>query len=156
MPSLVNSQTVRSRSPSHTAIIIPTPLLVFFTHCHPARAIIHKPNFSADLSQNRVPSYLLHAVCALAAPLSKQPRIRTTPRRFAGKPFAQEALKLMFDSGGRLVCEPNLATAQALCLLQIHDYLAKEQNLSWNSRYHGKSSSPFPLDHSSSANRAYP
>lgn len=114
------------------------PPLVFFTHCHPARAIIHKPNFSAALSHNRVPSYLLHAVCALAAPLSKQPRIRTTPSRYAGKPFAQEALSLMFDGAGRLVCEPNLATAQALSLLQMHDILVKDKNVLWNSRYHGK------------------
>lgn len=109
---------------------------LFFAHCHPARAIIHKPNFSAALSHNRVPSYLLHAVCALAAPLSKQPRIRTTPSRYAGKPFAQEALSLMFDGAGRLVCEPNLATAQALSLLQMHDILVKDKNVLWNSRYH--------------------
>ncbi|KAF5335977.1 hypothetical protein D9611_006287 [Ephemerocybe angulata] len=109
---------------------------LFFAHCHPARAIIHKPTFAANLSHNRVPSYLLHAVCALAAPLSKQPRIRTNPARFAGKPFAQEALSLMFDGAGRLICEPNLAAAQALCLLQMHDILTKESNAIWESRYH--------------------
>ncbi|RXW23992.1 hypothetical protein EST38_g1875 [Candolleomyces aberdarensis] len=109
---------------------------LFFTHCHPARAIIHKPTFASNLSHNRVPLYLLHAVCALAAPLSKQPRIRTSPSRFAGKPFAQEALSLMFDGAGRLVCEPNLAAAQALCLLQMHDILTKESNAIWGSRYH--------------------
>ncbi|KAJ2915446.1 hypothetical protein MD484_g4948, partial [Candolleomyces efflorescens] len=109
---------------------------LFFTHCHPARAIIHKPTFAANLSHNRVPLYLLHAVCALAAPLSKQSRIRTNPSRFAGKPFAQEALSIMFDGAGRLVCEPNLAAAQALCLLQMHDILTKESNAVWGSRYH--------------------
>jgi hypothetical protein len=107
---------------------------VFFTHCHPQRLIIHKPSFSAALSHNRVPSYLVHAVCALAAPLSKQPRIRTTPARNAGRYFAREALAIMFDSSGRLVCERNLATAQALCLLQTHEFLSKP---SWNARYHG-------------------
>ncbi|KAF8159676.1 fungal-specific transcription factor domain-containing protein [Crassisporium funariophilum] len=107
---------------------------LFFTHCHPARAIIHKPTFSSSLSHNRVPSHLLLAVCALAAPLSKQPRIRTTPSRFAGKPFAQEALSQMFDGAGRLVCEPDLAAAQALCILQMHDIIVRDRNVVWNSR----------------------
>ncbi|RDB23327.1 hypothetical protein Hypma_009120 [Hypsizygus marmoreus] len=109
---------------------------LFFTHCHPARAIIHKPTFSASLAHNRVPAHLLHAVCAVAAPLSKQPRLRTSPTRFAGKPFAQEALSIMFDGAGRLVVERNLATAQALCLLQVHDVAAKDKDMFWNSRYH--------------------
>jgi hypothetical protein len=110
---------------------------VFFTHCHPARAVIHKPSFSNALSHNRVPKHLLHAVCALAAPLSKQPRIRTNPSRYAGKPFAQEALSLMFDGAGRLVCEPDLPTAQALALLLMHDVVTKEKNTLWNTRYAG-------------------
>lgn len=110
---------------------------VFFTHCHPARLIIHKPTFTANLAHNRVPSYLLHAVCALAAPLSKQPHLRTTPSRFAGQPFAQEAQSLMFDGAGRLICERNLATAQALCLLQFHDIKTMDGNVQWDSRYHG-------------------
>ncbi|KAF9005931.1 fungal-specific transcription factor domain-containing protein [Cyathus striatus] len=100
---------------------------LFFTHCHPARAIIHKPTFTADLSHNRVPSYLLHAICALAAPLSKQPRFRTNP---------PEALSIMFDGAGRLICEQNLATAQALCLLQMNDIITKEKNTPWSDRYH--------------------
>ncbi|TFK32774.1 fungal-specific transcription factor domain-containing protein [Crucibulum laeve] len=109
---------------------------LFFTHCNPARAIVHKPAFAAALSHNGVPDYLLHAVCALAAPLSKQPRIRTTPSRFAGKPFAQEALSIMFDGAGRLKAEKTLATAQALCLLQMHDHLTRDANAMWSSRYH--------------------
>ncbi|KAF9530349.1 fungal-specific transcription factor domain-containing protein [Crepidotus variabilis] len=109
---------------------------LFFTHCHPARAVVHKPTFSTALSHNRVPSHLLLAVCALAAPLSKQPRIRTSPSRFAGKPFAQEALSQMFDGAGRLVVEPDLAAAQALCLLQMHDILTKEKDAIWGSRFH--------------------
>ncbi|KAF4611032.1 hypothetical protein D9613_006845 [Agrocybe pediades] len=111
---------------------------LFFAHCNPARTVIHKPTFSSSLSHNRVPSHLLLAVCALAAPLSKQPRIRTAPARFAGRPFAQEALSQMFDGAGRLVVEPNLATAQALCILQMHDILTKERNALWSSRFHGK------------------
>ncbi|KAG6910028.1 hypothetical protein DXG01_013752 [Tephrocybe rancida] len=109
---------------------------LFFTHCHPARIIIHKPTFTAHLAHNRVPIYLLHAVCALAAPLSKQPRLRTSPSRFAGQRFAQEAQSLMFDGAGRLLCERNLATAQALCLLQFHDLKTKDKNMFWDSRYH--------------------
>ncbi|KAG5647462.1 hypothetical protein DXG03_009393 [Asterophora parasitica] len=75
-------------------------------------------------------------LCALAAPLSKQPRLRTTPSRFAGKHFAQEALSRMFDGAGRLVCEPNLATAQALCLLQVHFLKTKDKHMYWDTRYH--------------------
>ncbi|KAI4518628.1 hypothetical protein K525DRAFT_367460, partial [Schizophyllum commune Loenen D] len=75
---------------------------LFFTHCHPARLIFHKPTFTAALTHGVVPPYLVFAMCALAAPLSKQPRLRTTPARYAGRPFAQEALSLMFDGAGRL------------------------------------------------------
>ncbi|KAJ8521576.1 hypothetical protein ONZ45_g1741 [Pleurotus djamor] len=99
---------------------------LFFTHCHPAQFIIHKPSFSTALQLNRVPSYLLHAVCALAAPLSKQTRLRTSPIRNAGRPFAQEAMSLMFDGAGRLKVDLNLATAQALCLLQLHEMIVLE------------------------------
>lgn len=108
--------------------------------------MIHKPTFSSSLSHNRVPSHLLLAVCALAAPLSKQPRIRTTPARFAGKPFAQEALSQMFDGAGRLVVEPDLAAAQALCVLQMHDILTKERDMVWSSRFHGAISPPSHLE----------
>lgn len=43
----------------------------------------------------------------------------------------------MFDGAGRLVCEPDLATAQALALLLMHDVLTKEKNIMWNTRYAG-------------------
>ncbi|KAH9479564.1 hypothetical protein JR316_0008159 [Psilocybe cubensis] len=109
---------------------------LFFAHCHPARAIIHKPTFSTALSLNRVPSHLLLAVCALAAPLSKQPTIRTSPSRFAGRPFANEALSKMFDAQGRLIVQRDLAAAQALCILQLHEILTNERNTLWDSRFH--------------------
>ncbi|KAJ6621374.1 fungal-specific transcription factor domain-containing protein [Mycena sp. CBHHK59/15] len=108
---------------------------LFFTHCHPSRAIIHKPSFSASLSHGRVPSHLLYAICALAAPLSRQPRIRTSPPRLSGRPFAHEALSLMFDGAGHLLCDPDLPTAQALCLLMVHDLIVKDANAPGNSRY---------------------
>ncbi|KAJ7449604.1 fungal-specific transcription factor domain-containing protein [Mycena latifolia] len=111
---------------------------LFFTHIHPLNAIIHKPNFSASLSHNRVPSYLLYAMCALAAPLSRQPRIRTTPPRLSGRPFAHEAVSLMFDGSGdssHLLCDRNLITAQALCLLMAHDRIAKDTAEPSNLRY---------------------
>ncbi|KAJ7115846.1 fungal-specific transcription factor domain-containing protein [Mycena epipterygia] len=108
---------------------------LFFTHCHPVRAIIHKPSFSASLSHNRVPSYLLYAICALAAPLSRQPRIRTAPPRLSGRPFAQEALSLMFDGSGQLLCPNLLTTAQALCLLMAHDLATKDAAAPANLRY---------------------
>ncbi|KAJ6581375.1 fungal-specific transcription factor domain-containing protein [Mycena capillaripes] len=103
---------------------------LFFAHLHPIRAVIHKPSFCASLSHNRVPSHLLFAVCALAAPLSRQPRIRsTTPPRLSGRPFAQEAVSQMFDGSGHLLCDPTLFTAQALCLLMVHDLVAKDVEL---------------------------
>jgi hypothetical protein len=49
-------------------------------------------------------------------------------------PFAQEAASMMFDDSGRLVCEPSLATAQALCLLQMHEWVSQRL---WSTRYHG-------------------
>lgn len=58
------------------------------------------------------------------------------PTRFAGQSFADAAASLMFDPHGRLVAEPNLATAQALCLLQSHDYVTAKEGPA--SRYHGE------------------
>ncbi|TFK51744.1 hypothetical protein OE88DRAFT_1464712 [Heliocybe sulcata] len=108
------------RSTSPDAALTRELVNLFFTHCHPSRLILHKPSFSATLSHNGVPPYLLHAIYALAAPLSKQPGIRTRPARLAGKKFFNEAVTMMFDSAGRLCCPPDLVTAQALCLLQMH------------------------------------
>ncbi|KAJ7715362.1 hypothetical protein DFH07DRAFT_1015355 [Mycena maculata] len=97
--------------------------------------LIHKPSFSASLSHNRVPSYLLYAICALAAPLSRQPRIRTAPPRLSGRPFAHQAVSLMFDGSGHLLCDPNLFTAQALCLLMAHDHVTRDMALPVDLRY---------------------
>ncbi|KAF8216361.1 fungal-specific transcription factor domain-containing protein [Mycena galopus ATCC 62051] len=109
---------------------------LFFTHCHPVRAVIHKPSFSASLSHNRVPSHLLLAISALAAPCSRQPRIRSTaPPRLSGRLFAHEAISQMFDGSGHLICDPNLFAAQALCLLMVHDLVAKDPGAPANSRY---------------------
>ncbi|KAH8832613.1 hypothetical protein DL96DRAFT_1582833, partial [Flagelloscypha sp. PMI_526] len=101
-------------------------ILVFFAHCHLARCIIHKPVFSNALTQNRVPKYLIFAMCAVAAPFSRQDKVRTDPPRLAGTPFSQEAKGLLFNGAGRLVQEPSLATAQALCLLQLYEMVANE------------------------------
>ena len=98
-------------------------LVVFFAHCHPQRYVIHKPTFTAALSHNRIPNYLLNAVCALAAPLSKNPILRTSQRRIAGSPYTQDALAEMFDRDGQLLVEPNLVTVQALVLLQSVEML---------------------------------
>ena len=49
----------------------------------------------------------------------------------------------MFDGAGRLVCEPDLAAAQALCILQVHDIVVIEKNMAWGSRYHGNVSVAF-------------
>ncbi|KAG9312976.1 hypothetical protein JVU11DRAFT_6412 [Chiua virens] len=98
---------------------------LFFAYRQPQRMIIHQPSFLAALSHGTVPQHLLLAVCAVAAPLSKQPRLRTSPCRYAGEVFAQEAVSLMFDKNHKLVCEHSLATAQALLLLQLHDRMGK-------------------------------
>lgn len=114
-----------------------SPHSVFFTHCNPSRLIIHKPSFSAALAHEQVPSYLLLAICANAAPLSKEHGVKSSPPRLAGVPFFQEAVSIMFDASGRLLAEPSLCTAQALCLLEMHEVAASH---SWTKhyRYFGK------------------
>ena len=77
----------------------------------------------ADVSLGRIPSYLLYALCALAAPYSKHPAVRTDPHRSAGLAYAKTTEELMFDSHGRLRVDRNLMTVQALCLLESHQSL---------------------------------
>ena len=57
--------------------------------------------------------------------------------RLAGVPFFLRARKLMFDDAGHLLSPPTLATAQALCLLEMHEVAASH---SWtlHYRYFGK------------------
>ncbi|KAK7686397.1 hypothetical protein QCA50_010621 [Cerrena zonata] len=105
---------------------------LFFTHCNPARLIIHKPSFSAALAHEQIPSYLVLAVCANAAPHSKELGAKATLPRLAGVPFFNEAVRIMFDSSFRLVAEPNLYTAQALCLLEMHEVAASH---AWTKHY---------------------
>ncbi|EPQ56794.1 hypothetical protein GLOTRDRAFT_105364 [Gloeophyllum trabeum ATCC 11539] len=132
---LVNNP-ILDRSSSPDAALTRELVNLFFTHCHPSRLILHKPSFSAALSHNGVPPYLLHAMYALAAPLSKQPGIRTTPARLAGKRFFNDAVSMMFDSTGRLCCPPDLVTAQALCLLQMHMLQQTTQPIMTPIKYH--------------------
>ncbi|TBU43512.1 hypothetical protein BD309DRAFT_864118 [Dichomitus squalens] len=105
---------------------------IFFAHCNPQRMIIHKPSFSADLALSKVPTYLLLAVCAVAAPLSKAIASKASHSRLAGVPFFQDALSLMFDNSGRLLCKPTVSTAQALCLLEMHEIAASH---SWTRHF---------------------
>lgn len=105
---------------------------MFFTHCNPARLTIHKPSFSADLTHDKLPNYLILAVCANAAPYSKELGAKATMPRLAGVPFFNEAVKLMFDSSFRLSVEPDLHTAQALCLLDMHETAASH---AWTKHY---------------------
>ena len=80
----------------------------------------------ADVSLGRVPSYLIYALCSLAAPFSKHPAVRTDNPRGDGSAYSKAAEEHMFDAHGRLRVDRNLATAQALCLLESHQSL-----LSW-------------------------
>lgn len=94
---------------------------VFFTHCQPQRLIIHEPSFSSDLRNDRVPAYLVNAVCSMGAIHCRNPRLQCPIPRLAGIPFAAAARAQMFDESGELVAPRCAATAQALCLLQSHE-----------------------------------
>jgi Fungal specific transcription factor domain len=83
------------------------------------------PSFTAALSRNCLPPFLILAVCAVAAPFSKSSQVKTSPPRMAGMRFYQDAVNIMFDTAGRLVCEPDLETIQALCLLECHEINAQ-------------------------------
>ena len=52
----------------------------------------------------------------------------------------------MFDNTGRFVVEPDLAAAQALCILQVHDILTNEKGTAWGSRFHGTHHIYFPAN----------
>ena len=122
------------------------PVLVFFTHCHPGRMLVHKPTFMAALSQNRVASHLILAMCAMSAPFCQSPQVKSLPPRLAGIKFYEDALNILFDSSGRLICEANLQTVQTLCLLEMHDVVAQ---YSWTKcyRYLGMFPSLRPVVH---------
>lgn len=103
----------------------------------------------ADVSLGRIPSYLLYALCALAAPYSKHPAVRTDPHRSAGLAYAKTTEELMFDSHGRLRVDKNLMTVQALCLLESHQSLL---SCPWPSpsTHHRKYSTSHGLGHDDS------
>ena len=94
--------------------------------------LIHKPTFTAALSQNRVASHLTLAMCAMSAPFSQSPQVKSQPPRLAGIKFYEDALNILFDSSGRLISEANLQTVQTLCLLEMHDVVAQ---YSWTKRF---------------------
>lgn len=98
--------------------------------------IFHEPTFSTLLSQNKVPPFLVLATCAVAAPHSRSSQLRAKFPRMAGQRFYEEAVSLIFDANGILVCEPSLFTVQALCLLEMHEVNAQ---YAWTKsfRYHG-------------------
>lgn len=100
--------------------------------------IFHKPSFSMALSQNRLPPYLILAICAVAATHSASMRNRFAgPPRLAGQRLYEEAVGLVFDAKGALIPEHNLVTVQTLCLFEMHEINAK---YAWTKdfRYHGK------------------
>jgi len=68
----------------------------------------------------------------MSAPFSQSPQVRSQPPRLAGIKFYEDALNILFDSSGRLICEANLQTVQSLCLLEMHDVVAQ---YSWTKCY---------------------
>ena len=94
--------------------------------------IFHKPTFMAALSQNRVASHLILAMCAMSAPFSLSPQVKSLPPRLAGIKFYEDALNILFDCSGKLICEANLQVVQSLCLLEMHDVVAQ---YSWTKCY---------------------
>lgn len=64
---------------------------------------------------------LLNSIFALAAPYSSQTAFRSNPSWHAGDRFAQAATAELFDQHGQLALRPDLAAAQALCLLMLHE-----------------------------------
>lgn len=107
-------------------------VLVFFEHCHPGRMMFHKPTFMASLNQDKVAPHLVFAMCAMSAPFSQSPQIKSDPPRLAGIKFYEYAFNILFDSSGTLIREANLQTVQTLCLLEMHDFVAR---YSWTKCY---------------------
>jgi hypothetical protein len=82
------------------------------------------PTFLVALASGRVPTYLVQAVCANAAPLSPNQSHGSAPRS-AGTPYAAAACKLIFDAHGNLRIPRDLAVVQTLCLLENYEHLTK-------------------------------
>ncbi|CAE6412959.1 unnamed protein product [Rhizoctonia solani] len=94
---------------------------LFFSNQYIASLMFHRPTFMLALSKGQVPMPLLNSIFALAAPYSSQPALRSSPSWHAGERFAQAANAELFDQSGQLALRPDLAVAQALCLLVLHE-----------------------------------
>ncbi|KIY65875.1 hypothetical protein CYLTODRAFT_445074 [Cylindrobasidium torrendii FP15055 ss-10] len=132
-PPSGSSSTTRKRARLDADPESPEPPIVreltslFFANALPMAAIIHKPTFKADLANNQIPTALLHAVCAAGAPFSKQPTLLREPARCQGRPFAEAAARILFDSTGRFVGQATLHSAQALCLLHWYSAISQTE-----------------------------
>jgi hypothetical protein len=113
--------------------------------------MIHMPTFLAALASSRVPAYLVHAVCANAAPLYPNQPHGSAPRS-AGTHHAAAACELIFDADGNLSVPRDLATVQTLCLLQSQEQ-ASAFPWALSLKYLGQLSSAFATG---SANRLNP
>lgn len=94
---------------------------LFFNNQYLASFMFHRPTFMLALTKGQVPMPLLNSIFALAAPYSSQPSLRTNPSWHAGERFAQAANAELFDQSGQLALRPDLAVAQALSLLVLHE-----------------------------------
>ncbi|VDB96161.1 unnamed protein product [Peniophora sp. CBMAI 1063] len=96
---------------------------IFFAHIYPARLIFHAPSFNARMTSGQVPKYLLHAICAAAAPLSPHRPQGSAPRA-AGMEHAVTAQAMLVERGVlREDVGTNVEVAQALCLLMYHEHI---------------------------------
>lgn len=97
---------------------------LFFAHVYPARLMFHAPSFIAHLASGRVPPYLLHAICAVAAPLSPHKPQSSAPRAAGMEHFI--AAQAMLTERGVLKKDvaATIEVVQALCLLNYHERVA--------------------------------
>ncbi|KZV65056.1 hypothetical protein PENSPDRAFT_145988 [Peniophora sp. CONT] len=125
IPPAIPAQQVDKPSASLEPSTVRELAALFFAHTYPARMVFHAPSFNARLTSGRVPTYLLHAICAAAAPLSPHRPQGSAPRA-AGMEHAIAAQAMLIAERG--VLKINVGTgvevAQALCLLMYHEHIA--------------------------------
>ncbi|KAF8329529.1 uncharacterized protein EI90DRAFT_1408373 [Cantharellus anzutake] len=119
---------------------------IFFSKGFPYNNIFHRPSFLNDLANGLIPHYLLHAIFALAAPLSNSPTIRRPPGLSPydeppppwklGDRFAQASLNALRSisraEDGEIRAEDHpgheLELAQTLLCLSLNESTVRRKN----------------------------